>query len=90
MRRSIRQIRKERPFRTTLFVRLSIFEESKHTVREVLGRIEPLSRNIRDILVRDLVGTFGIERRKHLYRGGSVFQEWFVKVLRCGKREEVS
>lgn len=73
MRRSIRQIRKERPFRTTLFVHLPFFEESKHALRKVMGRVESLSRNVRDILVRDLVGTFGVKGRKHLYRGGSVF-----------------
>jgi hypothetical protein len=48
--RSIRQIRKERPF-LPLFVRLSIFKESKHALREVLGRVEPLSRDVRDIFV---------------------------------------
>jgi hypothetical protein len=71
MRRSIRQIRKERPF-LPLLVGLSIFEESEHALREVLGRVEPLSRNIRDIHVRDLVGPFGVKGRKHLYRRGSV------------------
>lgn len=89
MRRSIRQIREERRF-LSLLVRLSIFEEPKHTVRKVLGRVESLSRNFRDILVRDLVGAFRIEWRKHLYRRGSIFKEWFVQVLKCGKREGVS
>lgn len=79
MRRSIRQIRKERPF-LPLFVRLSIFKESEHALRKVLGRVEPLSRDVRDILVRDLVGTFGVKGRKHLDGRGSVFKEWFVEV----------
>lgn len=50
MRRSIRQICKERPI-LPLFVCLPIFKESKHALRKVLGRVESLSRNVRDILV---------------------------------------
>lgn len=72
MWRGIRQIRKERPF-LPLLVLLSIFKEPEHTVRKILGRVESLSRNIRDILVRDLVGPFGIKGRKHLDGRGPVF-----------------
>lgn len=50
MRRSIGQICKERPF-LPLLVRLPIFEEPEHPVRKVLGRVESLSRNVRDIFV---------------------------------------
>jgi hypothetical protein len=72
MRRSIRQIRIERPF-LPLLARLSMFKEPEHALRKVLGRVEPLSRDIRDILVRDLVGAFGIKGRKHLDGRGPVF-----------------
>jgi hypothetical protein len=76
MRSRIRQIGEKR----LLIPLLSLLQKPKHPIREILCRIKPLRRDIRDLLVCDLIRTFRVKRREDLEGRCAVFQEGLIQV----------
>ena len=79
VRSRIREISEERLFLLRR-LRFSFLQKAQHPVCEVFGGIKAFLWNIRDLLVIDLLGSFGIKWRQKFDSWGVVLQERFVQI----------